>query len=103
MNQNKEFLVKGFFAMIDMNQDGRICDVDLFECLKHLDNEKMINLFNDDIQKVMKLMSQKREIKGKSDSVRLNINIMKYHGSLAKEYRKPFRREDRVEKAKRFF
>ncbi|CDW80748.1 UNKNOWN [Stylonychia lemnae] len=103
MNCNKEFFQRMFFSMLDMNQDGKLCDVDLFKCLQELNNEKLMILLNDDIQKVLQQLSKKRESQGKSDSVRLGINIMKYHGNLAKEHRKPFYLEDRVEKAKKFF
>eukprot|EP00347_Sterkiella_histriomuscorum_P002500 403367910 len=103
MNNPIEFYLKTFFGLLDINQDGKICDQDLFQAFQLMQNEKLLSLFNDDIQLVIKAFSQKRLQNGKQDSVRLSVNIIKYHGNLAREYKRPFDKQDRVEKAKQFF
>lgn len=103
MNNPPDFFLKSFFSLLDINQDGKLCDKDLFMAYQLLTNERMIDIFNNDLQLVIKALSDKRKKSGKLDSVRLSVNVIKYHSNLAKEYKKPFDRDDRVEKAKQFF
>ena len=44
---------KIFFQLLDLNKDGKICDADLFGVMGYMKNERMFDLLNDDLCKIL--------------------------------------------------
>lgn len=66
-----------FFNLMDLNDDGKVCESDLFKIMKLLTDEKMLLLMNDDLCTILKHLDMKRKKTGKSDSFRLSLSTIK--------------------------
>ena len=74
MNYGVEHFQKIFFTILDFNNDGMICERDLFKVMEEMKSSKLLNLLNDDIQIVIKYLIRKRNNIGKGDSFRVSVD-----------------------------
>ena len=74
MNYGVEHFQKIFFSILDFNNDGMICERDLFKVMEEMKSSKLLNLLNDDIQIVIKYLIRKRNNIGKGDSFRVSVD-----------------------------
>ena len=88
LNYSKEHLIKLFFLICDVNQDGKVCEWDMFRLLQMIDSDDLNLLMASDIKQIMKRLNRKRNENGKDDSIMLGINQLSAVTSMAKEQRK---------------
>ena len=75
----------------------------MFKVLQTMDSAQMLDVLNKDTQIILRQLDEKRKLKGKSDSVRINLYDVKYKMEMAKENRTVYEKNDPVEQAKKFF
>ncbi|TNV86317.1 hypothetical protein FGO68_gene7004 [Halteria grandinella] len=108
INRPVEYLNKLFFQIIDYNQDGKLCEMDLFKAIECMMSESqmsndLVQLLNEDLQLIHQSLLQKGEnakdkvaTTSKMDGITQTLELVKKSGMT-------FEREDPVERAKMFF
>ena len=67
--------MKLLFWSLDFNQDGRICEWDLFKAVNaSMENNRFLNMLNDDVLVILNKLNTKKKELGKTDSLKISIS-----------------------------
>ena len=73
LNQPSDVGKRKFFDILDLNEDGKVCEKDLFNFLMRLDDRGLHKRMLPDIYKVLDHLRNIKKKLGKDDEVKLKL------------------------------
>ena len=79
LNQPPEAAKAKFFQLLDVNEDGRVCEKDIFDTYMKLNDRYLHDMIAPDLYKILDHIQMLKEKLGKTDQTEQKLNKIKEH------------------------